>query len=305
MTNVGKGSPDPLRPATLDDVIGQHEVVEALRVALNGARARGELPGHILLGGPAGTGKTTLSLIIANSLNAAAPLPNPYAGPYGLAGVLGDGEAPQPQRSRMVSLIGPELRSIESLRAPLREAGPRDVFFLDEIHRMYRAVQEWVYPVMEDGRMLDGGQMVPVPPVLFIGATTEPERLQTPMLDRFALVLMLRPYTDDELARIATRAAGKLGCTLTEDAAMAVAQAADGIPRVAIRLVRTARDYAYAHSQGVGTVRQGRVNVVGYGVIDLAGSTVHAGPVEVNHAAVQAALSSPAYAWRTEGRMAG
>jgi hypothetical protein len=126
------------------------------------------------------------------------------------------------------------------------------------------------------------------------------------MLDRFALVLMLRPYTDDELARIATRAAGKLGCMLTEDAAMAVAQAADGIPRVAIRLVRTARDYAYMHARTTDTQWRGVGPTITAAVQSAAqDADTRARAIPVDLRAVQAALSSPAYAWRTEGRMAG
>ena len=224
MTASAMLTPDPLRPATLDEVVGQDEVVNALRVALAGADARHELPGHMLLAGPAGTGKTTLALCVAQHVD-----------------------------GRLLTLIGPAVRTPgRDLLPVLTGTRDNDVLFIDEIHRMYRPAQEFLFPVMEDGNLILGssGRIVRLPPLLFIGATTDPDRLLTPMLDRFALVLKLRLYRPDELATIATRAAGKLGCALAPDAALAIASAASGVPRVALRLVKAARDYAYAETLG-------------------------------------------------------
>ena len=248
---------DGLRPTTLDDVIGQTEVVNEIRIALAGAKARGEVPGHILLGGPAGTGKTTLALCIANAVG-----------------------------GQLLSLIGPQVRTPSSDLYPIlfgRAAG--DVIFIDEIHRMWRPAQECLFTVMEDSKLiLDNGRTLDMRPLLFIGATTDPDRLLTPMLDRFALILKLRLYRPDELALIAKRAAIKLGCVLSDEGAALIVDAAVGVPRVAIRLVRASRDHAYAVQLLADSRRE---------------------PVTIGPAAVQRVLSSPAYIWRSEGRDAG
>lgn len=242
---------DELRPTTLDDVIGQQEVKDALAVSLEAAKARGELPGHILFIGPAGTGKTTLALIVAQSVGAA-----------------------------FVPMMGPNLRTAgRDLIPALIASWAPTVFFIDEIHRMYRPVQETLFPVMEDGTLtLSNGRQVDMHGSMFIGATTDPDRLLTPMLDRFTQILRLRAYRPDELAAIATRAATKMGCTLTDDGAALVGRSAMGIPRVAIRMVKASRDYAYS---------------------------LHDGNNVVEAEAVSLALKSPAYAWRLEGRNAG
>jgi Holliday junction DNA helicase RuvB len=258
---------DPLRPASLDDVIGQSDVVDALRIALNGAAARGELPGHVLLGGPAGTGKTTLALCIAAAVG-----------------------------GRLVSLIGPSVRRPSDLLSTLMVAQDRDVIFIDEIHRMWRPAQEFLFPVMEDGKLTfeNTGRTVEMPPLLFIGATTEPERLLTPMLDRFATILKLRLYRVDELMLIADRAAGKLGCALGAGASRAIAEAAAGVPRVTIRLVKAARDYAYAD-----------IDPVSVKLYKAVVPPEQQRAIRIDAEDVREVLASPAYQWRMEGREAG
>jgi Holliday junction DNA helicase RuvB len=241
------------RPSRLSEVVGQHEAVGALQTAVSAALERGDMPGHVLLCGPAGTGKTTLALCIANEM-----------------------------RGSLTELFGVGLRGPGDLVSPLANLERKGVLFIDEIHRAWRPALEAMYPVMEDGRLpLPNAQVLELPrfgrggPLAYtvIGATTDPERLTTPMLDRFALIVRLRLYTVDELVGIATRAAGVLGVEIEPAAAFGVAQASAGVPRVAIRLVRAARDYAVR-----GTITA---------------------------ESVAAVLSSTALIWRTEGRDAG
>ena len=241
---------DDIRPATLDDIIGQQEVVDALRVALDGAQARGELPEHMLLAGPSGTGKTTLALCVANAIG-----------------------------GRLATMIGPSIKTPAQLMkpdGPIMQARANDTIFVDEIHRMWQPAQEFLFPIIEDGKVILGstGQVIELPPLLFIGATTDPENLLNPMLNRFR-VLKLRPYRVDELMLIAYRAGTKLGVDLTSEAAQLIAEQAEGIPRIAIRVLNVARDYAPAEGQ----------------VIDAD--------------VVRRVLASTAYQWRTEGRDAG
>lgn len=260
---------DQFRPATLEDVVGQEEVVAELRVALEAATVRGDLPGPMLFTGPAGTGKTTLSLIVARALG-----------------------------SEMVALIGPTLRSpIRDLYKPLVHAAPRTVFFIDEIHRMYRPAQEFLFPIMEDGTIPDGA-MRKLPPLMFIGATTDPERLLTPMLDRFTRILALHPYSAAELTEIVTRAASKLGDVLSEDAAAEIGRQGHGIPRVALKMMLAARDYAYASiSEQVRKAARMPDGKVGHDARNPA--------VTIGLGSVQRVLASSAYEWRLEGRSAG
>lgn len=282
-----KGTPaDAFRPRSLDEVIGQDEVKDELRVALAASQARGDMPGHTLFIGPAGTGKTTLSLIVASALG-----------------------------GRLISLIGPQVRTpAHVIRAVLGAQG-RDVIFIDEIHRVYRPALEFLYPIMEDGILQDGTLRTVLPPISFIGATTDPERLTTPMLDRFTRILKLILYTPDELAQIVTRAAGKLGCSMTDEAAMAIGQNAQGVPRVALRMMLAARDYAYAETiDSIGTGN--RVEEALPGPCPTCGrnpalegppigQACHSLRVTIEQGHVQSVLTSDAYEWRMEGRDAG
>ena len=264
---------DNLRPTTLDDVVGQDEVVQELRIKLASAQARDALPEHLLFIGPAGTGKTTLSLCVANAVG-----------------------------GRLLNLMGPNLRTEKDIVLALVGLQARDTVFIDEIHRMWRPVQEMLYPLVEDGVLIDNGQRFEKPPHLWIGATTDPERLQTPMLDRFT-TLRLRLYEVDELAEIVKRAAAKLKVGVTDEAATAIGQAAEGVPRVALRLLKASRDYAYAGHRANG----GEIFVLAHAVGNKAkvDVTYPTDPITIAPENVSAVLASTAYVWRQEGRDAG
>lgn len=245
---------EQFRPVTLDDVVGQKAVTDELRVALEAARMRGDMPGHMLMMGPAGTGKTTLAMIVARATGA-----------------------------DMINILGPAIRSYGRDLLPelvtVQGTQRRTVVFIDEIHRLPRPIQESLFVLMEDGVLADEVQRLPMPPMTFIGATTDPTRLLTPMLDRFPRKLKLVPYSPDELSTIVVTAAGKLGDVMDWGAALAIGNRAEGVPRVALNMMLAARDYAYA----AGHKRE---------------------KVTIGLAAVQQALASPAYDWRVTGRNA-
>lgn len=212
-----------LRPKDLSEYIGQAKVRENLAVFLAAARGRGEPLDHVLLTGPPGLGKTTLAYIIARELGT------------GL---------------RMTS--GPMIARAGDLAGILTNLQPRDVLFLDEIHRLSPAVEEILYPAMEDFRLdvlIGEGPMartmkVDLPPFTLVGATTRPGLLSQPLHGRFGITLRLDFYDVESLARIVERSARILGITIAPDAAREIGARSRGTPRIANRLLRRLRDFA-------------------------------------------------------------
>jgi Holliday junction DNA helicase RuvB len=212
-----------LRPRDLTEYIGQNKVRENLAVFLAAARGRGEPLDHVLLTGPPGLGKTTLAHIVARELGT------------GL---------------RMTS--GPMITRPGDLAGILTNLQPRDVLFLDEIHRLSPAVEEILYPAMEDFRLdvlIGEGPMartmrVDLPPFTLVGATTRPGLLSQPLHGRFGITLRLDFYDVESLAKIVERSARILGISVTSDAAREIGARSRGTPRIANRLLRRLRDFA-------------------------------------------------------------
>ncbi|MEE9328708.1 MAG: Holliday junction branch migration DNA helicase RuvB [Parvularculaceae bacterium] len=212
-----------LRPKRLDDFIGQRLARDNLNVFVQAACKRGEALDHVLLHGPPGLGKTTLAHIIANELGV-----------------------------NFRSTSGPVITKAGDLAALLTNLEPKDVLFIDEIHRLAPAVEEILYPAMEDFELdLIIGEgpaarsvKIDLPRFTLIGATTRSGLLAKPLLDRFGIPVRLDFYTDDELARIVTRGADKLATRISDDGAQEIARRSRGTPRVAGRLLRRVRDVA-------------------------------------------------------------
>ncbi|MEL7029504.1 MAG: Holliday junction branch migration DNA helicase RuvB [Pseudomonadota bacterium] len=212
-----------LRPKALDDFIGQRQAKDNLSIFIQAARARGEAMDHVLLSGPPGLGKTTLAQIIARELGA-----------------------------DFRATSGPVIAKSGDLAALLTNLQPRDVLFIDEIHRLAPAVEEILYPAMEDFELdLIIGEgpaarsvKIDLPPFTLVGATTRSGLLTTPLRDRFGIPQRLEFYDEDELALIVTRGARLLNTTVTEDGAREIARRSRGTPRVAGRLLRRVRDVA-------------------------------------------------------------
>jgi len=224
---------DNIRPRRLSEYVGQARVKENLIVFIKAARERGEALDHVLLFGPPGLGKTTLANILANELGV-----------------------------DIRSTSGPAMERSGDLAAILTNLDDRGVFFIDEIHRMNRVVEEILYPAMEDFS-LDlvigkgpGARTVKLdlPKFTLVGATTRMGLLSSPFRDRFGVVCRLEFYSDDELKQIITRAARILEVQLEGKAADEVARRSRGTPRVANRLLRRARDFAQVEAQGVITL---------------------------------------------------
>jgi holliday junction DNA helicase RuvB len=219
-----------LRPATLAEFVGQERVKEQLGIALDAARGRGEALDHVLLAGPPGLGKTSLAQIIRRELDVS-----------------------------IRQVAGPALERKGDIAAILTALEPRDVLFVDEIHRLSRAVEEILYPALEDFRLdIVVGQgpaartlTLDLPPFTLVGATTRTGLLTTPLRDRFGLTFRLDHYTPEELAAIVRRSARILGVEIEPDAAEEIARRARGTPRIANRILRRVRDVAEVRHSGV------------------------------------------------------
>lgn len=219
-----------LRPKRLDDFVGQQAARENLRVFIAAAKARGEALDHVLFFGPPGLGKTTLAQIVARELGVG-----------------------------FRATSGPVIAKSGDLAALLTNLEDGDVLFIDEIHRLAPAVEEVLYPAMED-RALDlmigegpsaRSVRIDLPRFTLVGATTRQGLLTTPLRDRFGIPLRLQFYTVDELTRVVTRAAGLLNLAVSPDGATEIARRSRGTPRIAGRLLRRVRDFAHAAGHDV------------------------------------------------------
>ena len=218
-----------LRPKTLDEYVGQKKAKENLKVYIESAKLRGESLDHVLLYGPPGLGKTTLSTIIANEMGV-----------------------------KIRTTSGPAIEKPGDLAAILTNLTDGDVLFIDEIHRLSRSVEEILYPAMEDysldiiiGKGPSARSIrIAIPRFTLIGATTRAGQLTTPLRDRFGVLLKLELYTPDELALIVKRSAGILDIAITDDGAYSIASRSRGTPRIANRLLKRIRDFALVKGDG-------------------------------------------------------
>ena len=218
-----KGAENPLRPLKLEDFIGQPALRENLKVFIEASKSRGDAMDHVLLFGPPGLGKTTLAQIIAKEMGVG-----------------------------FRATSGPVIGKAGDLAAILTNLQPHDVLFIDEIHRLNSAVEEILYPAMEDKKLdLIIGEgpaarsvQIDLPPFTLIGATTRSGLLTNPLRDRFGIPLRLEFYSDEELGDIVLRSGKILGMELTSDGAEEIAKRSRGTPRIAGRLTRRVRDFA-------------------------------------------------------------
>jgi Holliday junction DNA helicase RuvB len=237
-----------LRPKTLDDFVGQKAARENLRVFIDAAKARGDALDHVLFFGPPGLGKTTLAQIVARELGVG-----------------------------FRATSGPVIAKAGDLAALLTNLEDGDVLFIDEIHRLAPAVEEILYPAMED-RALDlmigegpsaRSVRIDLPKFTLVGATTRQGLITTPLRDRFGIPVRLNFYTVEELERVVRRAGSLLGLALTEDGAHEIARRSRGTPRIANRLLRRVRDYAEVRADGTVNREVARAALKVYDVDEL------------------------------------
>jgi len=218
-----------LRPRTFDEYVGQEQAVASLRVSVDAARLRGECVDHVLLYGPPGLGKTTLAGIIANAMG-----------------------------TNLVTTSGPAVERGADLMGILTNLGEHDVMFIDEVHRLPRAVEELLYPAMEDfavNFVIDKGMHArtlkyALRPFTLVAATTRPGMLSAPLRERFGIFHHLDFYSEAELGRIVTRSARILDTPIDADGAAEIARRSRGTPRIVNRLLRRVRDYAQVSGGG-------------------------------------------------------
>jgi len=219
-----------LRPKSINEFIGQPDLKNKLRIFIEAAKLRGDALDHTLFHGPPGLGKTSLAHVIARELGVS-----------------------------VVSTSGPALEKAGDLAAILTSLQPKDILFIDEIHRLNRVVEESLYPAMEDFHLdiiLGQGPSARVmklnlPPFTLIGATTRAGALTSPLMGRFGMVLRLDYYQPEDLQMIVVRSAGILKCRIEMDGAFEISRRSRGTPRVANRLLRRVRDYAEIKADGV------------------------------------------------------
>ncbi len=266
-----------LRPSRLEEFVGQAQVLSSLQIAIDAASARGDTLDHTLFFGPPGLGKTTLAMLMAKEMGV-----------------------------QLRTTSGPVLEKPGDLVGMLTGLGPGDILFIDEIHRLRPAIEEFLYPAMEDYRVdvriADGPNAQTIPMALerftLIGATTRFGLLTPPMRARFGMVERLHFYTESELAVIVTRSAKLLDVPIEEAGAAEISRRSRGTPRVANRLLRRVRDYAQVRADGHITASVAldalkRLNVDEFGLDDMDGRIVRTiiekfdgGPVGVGTVAV-------------------